>query len=432
MTKEKFPWNRTILLGIGFLGISSFWPIFNQFIPLFLQAGNPDFNHQMISEGRAIPDIVGFGLAPAWALFIMTWDNLINVFVQPWAGARSDNTWNRFGRRKGWILLGAPIAILGFVFIPVAKSVLAIMVFILITNFGMALFRSPTAAWLGDLFKSGDRSKVNGIINLMGGIGGLLAYFGGGYLFDRYGRTAPFLGGAVTTILALLVVLIFIKEPERIRVEKAEKVNVIGNIRLLFKNPDKSSLYVLLGILLWFMGFSALETGLSSIAVFSLGVKPGSASILIGSMTISFLLFAVPAGFLGSRLGRKNTIRLGLAGLTGMLLAGFLLVQNTLSLVIVLVLCGFFWALVNVNSLPLVYDHGDESKIGAFTGLYYFSSQLASVLGPTLGGILVGSMHNEYRWLWLFSTFFMAFAWLVMANVRRVGNIPLTGSPRAN
>jgi len=420
MTKEKFPWNRTFLLGLGFLGISSFWPIFNQFIPLFLQAGNPEFNRQMLSEGREIPNIVGFGLAPAWALFIMTWDNLINVFVQPWAGAKSDHTWNRFGRRKGWILLGAPIAILGFVFIPVAKSVMAIMVFILITNFGMALFRSPTAAWLGDLFKPGNRSKVNGIINLMGGIGGLLAYFGGGYLFDTYGRTAPFIGGAVTTILALLAVFFFIKEPERISVEKVEKVNVLENIRLLFKNPDKSSLYVLLGILLWFMAFGALETGLSSIAVFSLGVKPGTASILIGSMTISFLLFAVPAGLIGSRWGRRNTIRIGLAGLTGMLLAGYFFVQNTLSLVIVLVMCGFFWALVNVNSLPLVFDHGDEKKIGAFTGLYYFSSQLASVLGPTLGGILVGAMHNEYRWLWLFSTFFMALAWLVMAGVRKL------------
>jgi maltose/moltooligosaccharide transporter len=418
MTEEKFPWNRTILLGLGFLGISSFWPIFNQFIPLFLQAGNPEFNRQLISEGRAIPNIVGFGLAPAWALFIMTWDNLINVFVQPWVGAKSDRTWNQLGRRKGWILLGAPIAILGFVFIPVAQSVLAIMVFILITNFGMALFRSPTAAWLGDLFKPENRSKVNGIINLMGGIGGLLAYFGGGYLFDRYGRSAPFIGGAVITTLALLAVLFFIKEPERIAAKKVEKVNVLGNIRLLFKNPDKSSLYVLLGILLWFMAFSALETGLSSIAVFSLGVKPGTASILIGTMTISFILFAVPAGIFGSHLGLRNTIRLGLVGLTGMLLAGYFFVQNTLSLVIVLVMCGFFWALVNVNSLPLVFDHGDESKIGAFTGLYYFSSQLASVLGPTLGGLLVGALGNEYRWLWLFSTFFMGLAWLTMAGVK--------------
>ena len=84
-----------------------------------------------------------------------------------------------------------------------------------------------------------------------------------------------------------------------------------------------------------------------------------------------------------------------------------------------MVLAGVFWALVNVNSLPLVYDYGDERRIGAFTGLYYFSSQLAAVLGPTLGGLMVESLGSEYRWLWLFSTVFMALAFLVMLGVKR-------------
>jgi MFS family permease len=75
--------------------------------------------------------------------------------------------------------------------------------------------------------------------------------------------------------------------------------------------------------------------------------------------------------------------------------------------------------MVNVNSLPLVYDHGDERRIGAFTGLYYFSSQLAAVLGPTLGGLLVQALGSEYRWLWLFSLVFMTLALLTMLAVKR-------------
>jgi MFS family permease len=420
MSTQKFPWGKTFLLGFGFLGISIVWPIFNQYIPLFLQAGNPEFERQLLAEGRSIPDIVGFGLAPSLALFIMTWDNIINMFVQPWVGARSDRTWTRFGRRKPWILIGAPVALLGFVFIPVAQSVLALAVFILITNFGMALFRSPTIAWLGDLFHPDDRSKANGVINLMGGVGGLLAYFGGGILFNSFGRGAPFVAGAVAMGVALIVVLAFVREPKQTTVEaEVKQAGVLENLKAMYQNPDKSGMFVLLGILFWFMAFNALETGLSSFAVFTLGMKAGTASIYAGLVTVSFILFAVPAGFIGTRYGREITIRIGLVGMVFLTLAGYLFIQDTLSFAVILVLAGFAWAMINVNSLPLVYDHGDEERIGAYTGLYYFSSQLAAVLGPTLGGILVDTLGDQYRWLWLFSFIFMAFAFVAMLGVRR-------------
>jgi MFS family permease len=419
MSTQKFPWGKTFLLGFGFLGISIIWPIFNQYIPLFLQAGNPEFERQLLAEGRSIPDIAGFGLAPSLALFIMTWDNIINMFIQPWVGAKSDLTWNRFGRRKPWILAGAPIALLAFVFIPVAQSVLALAVFVLITNFGMAIFRSPTISWLGDLFEPNVRSKANGMINLMGGVGGLLAYFGGGILFNQFGRVAPFVAGAVAMSLALVVVLLFVKEPQKVTGNQKEKPpGVLETMKSIFNNPDKSGFFVLLGILLWFMAFNALETGLSSFAVFTLGMGAGTASIYAGLVTVSFILFAVPAGFLGTRYGRGKTIRAGLIGLSIVILAGYLIIQSAITFAVILVLAGFLWAMVNVNSLPLVYDHGDERRIGAFTGLYYFSSQLAAVLGPTLGGVFVDALGDQYRWLWLFSFIFMALAFLAMLGVR--------------
>lgn len=421
MSTQRFPWGKTFLLGFGFLGISIVWPIFNQYIPLFLQAGNPEFERQLLAEGRSIPEIAGFGLAPSLALFIMTWDNIINMFVQPWVGARSDRTWNRFGRRKPWILAGAPIALLGFIFIPVAQSILALAVFILITNFGMALFRSPTISWLGDLFDPDNRSKANGVINMMGGVGGLLAYFGGGILFNSFGRPAPFIAGAIAMSIALIVVLALVREQKQVNVEtETKQAGVLDNLQALYTSPDRSGLLVLLGILLWFMAFNALETGLSSFAVFTLGMQAGTASIYAGLVTVSFILFSVPAGLIGTRYGREITIRIGLVGMALLTLTGYFIIQNTLTFALILILAGFMWAMINVNSLPLVYDHGDEQRIGAFTGLYYFSSQLAAVLGPTLGGVLVDALGDQYRWLWLFSFVFMTLAFLAMLGVRRV------------
>ena len=62
---RRFTYSKTFVVGFGFLGISIIWPIFNQYIPLFLQAGNPEFEARLLAEGRAIPDIVGFGLGPS-------------------------------------------------------------------------------------------------------------------------------------------------------------------------------------------------------------------------------------------------------------------------------------------------------------------------------------------------------------------------------
>jgi len=419
MTKENFPYKKTFILGLGFLGISIVWPIFNSFIPIFLQAGNPEYERQLLEAGRDIPKVIGFGLGPSLAFFVMTWDNLINVFIQPWAGARSDRTWNRFGRRKPWIMVGAPIAAIAFIFIPLANTVLAIMVFILITNFGMALFRSPTVAWLGDLFPAAQRSQANGIINLMGGIGAAAALFGGGILFDQLGRTAPFVAGAIFMLVVLSFALIFVKEPEKIeKTEIHKEPSVLENFRSVLKGKNKNGLYVLIGILLWFMGYEALQTGLSSFSVFSLGLTPGQASIMTTLFAASFILFALPSGLIATRIGRKQTISIGLIGMTILFGLGFLFISSRLTLGIILVLGGFCWALVNVNSLPMVYDYGDESRIGAYTGLYYFSSQSAAVLGPVLSGVVVESFGNNYRLLWVFSTLFIFLAFLAIRGIK--------------
>jgi len=419
MEKTKFPWGRTFLVGFGFFGISILWPIFNQWVPLILQAGNPEFT-------TSITNFVGFGLGPALAMFIMTWDNIINIFVQPWVGNRSDHTWNRLGRRKPWILLGLPIALVGFISIPLAQSVLAVAVFILVTNLGMALFRSPVVSWLGDLFLPEQRSKANGVINLMGGAAGVLSYVLGGMIFNAFGRSGPFIAGAFAMIVALGAVLIWVKEPkERLgnhndpSAAKDESIKgLIPNLKAVFTNKDRSALFILLAIFFWFTGFNAIETGLSSFAVFNLGIEPGTASIVASVANLSFLAFCIPSGILAGKLGRRKTIIYGVLALTAIFLGSFFLVKGLISFIVILVLVGFFWSWVNVNSLPLVYDHGDEKRIGAYTGLYYFFSQTAAVLGPTLGGLLVENMNYNYKVLFIFGTIFMFLAFLSMLKVR--------------
>jgi len=401
--KQPFPYARTFLLGFGFFGISLIWPIFNNYIPIFLRED--------------------FGLSATLIGFIMTWDNYLNMFIQPVVGERSDSTWTRIGRRKPWMLVGAPLAAIFFVTVPAMRSVPGIMIGILLTNLAMALFRSPTIALLGDLFPSHQRSTANGIINLMGGLGGVLAYGLGGVLYGL-GRITPFAFGSIVMLTSIILVMFFVREPrpeerteQTSQPEKKTNGGFFQNLTEVLRSSDRSGLFILLAILCWFLGFNAMETWISSFGRFTLGIDAGRMSILTSGLALMFVIFALPSGLLATRFGRRRIILIGIAGLT--LLLGYgLVIQNQPMLISFLVPAGFFWALINVNSLPMVYDVGGDRRIGAFTGLYYFASNIAAVAGPTIVGMLIDLTGDNYRIMFVFSAIFMLLAGVFMWMVK--------------
>ncbi len=395
---NKFPYRRTLLLGFGFFGISIIWPLFNTFVPVFLKED--------------------FALSATLIGFIMTWDNYANMFLQPLVGERSDRTRSRWGRRKPWIMVGAPLAAVFFVLVPTLGTVPGIMIAILLTNLSMAIFRSPTVALLGDLFPPEQRSTANGVINLMGGLGAIAAFLGGGYLYSL-GRITPFIFGAVVMVGALLMVVLLIQEPEipQPKEEEDRGAGLIANVRAVLTNPDRSGLMILLAILCWFMGYNALDTWISSFGRFDLNIDIGRMAMITSGFAALFVVFAVPSGLIATRFGRKRIIMIGIIGLSSLFVFGWFIQSQTM-LIIMLVLAGIFWALINVNSLPMVFDVGGEDKLGAYTGLYYFAASIAAIAGPQTVGFLVDLTGASYRIMFVFSAVFMILAGIFMSQVK--------------
>jgi maltose/moltooligosaccharide transporter len=391
----RFPWGRTFLLGFGFFGISIIWPLFNSLIP---------------------PMLEDLGLSALVIGFILTWDNIINMFVQPWIGSLSDRTRSRFGRRKPFLILGAPLAAVFFILVPfVRENFILIALAILGTNVGMALFRTPTVAYLGDLFLPGERSKANGVINLMGGLGGAVALFGGGALY-KLGVPLPFIVGSGVMLVAILVVLLAVRDP-------AAPATVSGDVspglrdalRQVAAGPDLSGLYLLGAIFAWFVGWNAMEAFFTIYARNVLGVSVGSGTQMLTAFAAALILFSIPSGLIATRVGRKPTILVGLAGmLLGLAVGAF--VRSPTILLVVLAVMGGFWALVNINSLPMVYDLSGQKSIGAYTGLYYFASSAAAITGPILAGQLIDL--TGHTSIWIFSAIFMAGAIVCMSLVK--------------
>ncbi len=478
----KLDWSKTFLIGLGFLGISVINQVYNQFMPLFLQAGNPAFDAQ--SEVR----ILGFGLSAGLTGFIMTLDNIAALFILPVIGVWSDRTRTRIGRRYPYILTGAPVAAVAFVLIPVAArlidpanngSVAAnggpfafFMIAAGLMLLAMALFRTPVIALMPDLTPSPLRSKANGIINFMGGVGGVIAALGLGSLFDL-NPLLPFGAGSALLVVAIGLLFFTVKEPDpsTYESETEEAPRVMGaNLLLLVvailaltgfvaltslaagstgtltrvwvaaslavfagsfgwfmvnatrtapPTHRRSLLLLMVAIFGWFVGFNAIETFFSSYAVTALGVSAGAAGRLFSIALILFILFSIPAGYIGSGLGRRRTILLGLAIFATLLVIAYF-VPYTAVVAVILGLGGMAWALVNINSLPMVVDITEGEKLlGTYTGLYYLASQSAAIFGPILNGAIIDAAGRNYSVIFLVTPAFFALAILCMIFVTR-------------
>jgi MFS family permease len=75
--------------------------------------------------------------------------------------------------------------------------------------------------------------------------------------------------------------------------------------------------------------------------------------------------------------------------------------------------------LVNVNSLAMVVDIAPQTELATYTGLYYFASTSAAVLGPFIAGLLIDALGKDYGVIFPIAAVMFAVAFVFMLGVRR-------------
>lgn len=412
----KFKYGKIFLLGFGFFGVSVIWGVYNAFVPIFLAEK--------------------FLLAPGWIGFFMTLDNIAALFIQPPVGAWSDRLHTPIGRRMPFILIGAPIGALAFGIIPLA-SVLPLFVACTSTLLlSMALWRTPVVALMPDITPSRYRSQANGIINFMGGVGAIISFLGGAALY-RLNPNFPFWMGSALVILASALVLIFIREPKEYKVVEKQP-GMFESLVEVLKDKDKSTIRLFLAIFFWFLGYNAIEAFFTLYAKNYLGLNEADGSRLLGHLSLFFVLFALVSGVIGGKIGRRLTIMSGIILLGGMIGCIYFLPPVTLTTILTsvpvlgtipvisvfLMVSGIAWALININSLPMVVDMTTFACLGTYTGLYYLFSTLAAIAGPNVNGLVIQFTGENYNTVMLLSPLFMIVALILMFGVRRGEAVP--------
>ena len=390
----KLDYKKTLLIGLAFFSASMVWPIYNSYVPIFLE--------------KYLSSTFLIGI-------IMTIDNIFAVVFQPIFGALSDKVNTRYGRRMPFLLVGVPLGAIFFSLIPFEFSLASLMLFVILTNFSMSIYRAPAVALMPDLTPPPLRSKANGVINLMGGIAAVIAFGAGGALY-KIDRHYPFFMASIIMVIAVILLYSFVKEPKNIHKKSETEDDAAVKDKSKLRGQFLSLVFLLLAIFFWFTGYQAVEAFFSLYGKHILGINEGDASILLMFFSASFVIFSIPAGIIATKFGRKRTIMTGNVGLLIIFIA-LTMIRSVAIIRILLIIGGLLWGSINVNSYPMVVEMATSGGIGKYTGYYYFFSSMAAIVSPALFG-WIRDLVDSYQPLFIYAAVSFLFALFFMMLVK--------------
>ena len=358
---------------------------------------------------------------------------LVGMIVQPIIGHYSDRTWNKFGRRKPYFLVGAILSSIALVVLPnssLLTSVLPVlwmgagMVMIMDASFNVSM--EPFRALVADNLPESQRTSGFAIQTFLIGIGAvvgsalpsILAQVG---FSQEAGVTGvadnirySFYIGAVVFMAAILVTVFFSKEypPEQYAqyhgqadTDIKEKSSLL-DIFTDFKNMPRTMKQLgLVQFFSWFALFSMWVFTTDAVAThvygltgdYSKSIEYNTAGNVVSSAfgvyNLVAAVYALCLPLLAKFLGRKGTHAFSLmAGGLGLLSIYF--IKDPAMLTYSMIGVGLAWA--SILAMPYVILSGSipAGKLGIYMGIFNFFITLPQIVNGIFGGFIVKHFYN--------------------------------------
>jgi glycoside/pentoside/hexuronide:cation symporter, GPH family len=371
--------------------------------------------------------------------------NALNGITDPVVGYLSDRTRSRWGRRRPWVLIGAPLLAITYFFIwspPDNTDTVANAVTLFASLFGFWFFFTVVVAPYLSLLPEitpydNERVRVSALMSLFGDVlgtlaGNLLPVFvalaAAGMLFFSSGyQVVAFIGSGVILVFSILAVL-FVKEtyvlPEKSSSNGNGVVrNALKEFGSTFRNPAFKP--YLVGVFFYRMAIMITLTLTPFLATKILGsypstesdlsvlsVLPGvvgdsglpdweqAAGYLMMIVLTGALVFFVPVSMVAGKTGKRFLFVLALAWLGGVLILFSTVglwpgMSPFMQAMVLFALAAIPVAIALVVMRPLLADviDADERitglrREGVYNGMEGLIMKVAAGLGPLLAGFI--------------------------------------------
>jgi MFS family permease len=316
------------------------------------------------------------------------------LIAYPLAGAASDRTTSRFGRRRPWILGGAVLFAAGLVLLGYQTALVGIGVCWCLALVGFCVVTAALTATISDQVPVEQRGLVSGWLSAPQAIGTILGLVLVTTVF--VGTAAGYL--AVAALLVVLVVPFLAVAPDAVlsRSERPPltlRALVAGFWISPVRHPDFG--WTLLGRILVNLGNALGTTLLLYFLMFGLGRPDAEGDLIV--LTLVYMVFVIVAsiglGALSDRLGRRKAFVLVAALLQAAAALLLALVPDFTAALIGAALLGLgYGSFLSVDQALATQVLPDAASRGKDLGIMNIATAVPQAVAPLLGAWIVAAL----------------------------------------
>lgn len=346
---------------------------------------------------------------------VMAIDNILLVVLVPLAGAVSDRAVSRGRGRLPLVLTAYVFASAGMALFPMSArfGIAGIIAAMVVIYVGINLQRSPVQALVADAVPSDYRSVAGGSVTFQMCLGAIVFLMLGRIL----GMEGAFLAAAAAVLTIGAAFAIWLREPHHSTTEAAEAsyASLVNAAWSAVRGSMPGLRAIFIASLLMQLTFQTFTTWYALYGTDRFGIRPEEVTIGFIAWALGAVVGALPAGFVGRRIGRRNAMLAGFALMAVSLVA----LDRVTDVAYALPLIGLVsaaWTLPAANAYPLFIEPIPRGQRGVVAALFVMC-MAAGAVGDPLNGALF-DLFGGYRPMFLIMAGYTALAFCAVLLIR--------------
>ena len=356
--------------------------------------------------------------------------SVFSTITTPVAGALSDRTRSRFGRRTPWIVAGSLIGGVATILIPHGGNIVGITTFWVLATISLNCMLPVITTVVADRFRPSERGTVSGVVGAT-----MTAGLSAGTIFGGLLAAQLFLSYAILGIGVMIACTLFVifnpEPPLPADFGRPPPFRLGAFLREFWISPREHPdfAWAFFGRFSIYMGYQAILTYLLYILEDHIGLSQADANAMIARMSsvtlVALIVSSLSSGWLADRLGRLKPLVFIAGLLMALAVVAPLASRSVPGMFGYAVLVGLgYGAFMSVDLALMTHvlppRPAGEDATGKDLGILTTAINIPQILSPAMAAALLTATGNNYPLLFCLAAAFVVVGACFVLPIRSV------------